>query len=197
MTFQTNLETSLQLNNKILAICGRAQSGKSTLARLLCNRHKYEINDFADPLKDMLRALLMMQGMSEAEAFERLYGSIKELPCLELCGRTTRHAMQTLGTEWRDMIDKNLWVEVWNKRILHKPKVVVGDMRFPHEFERVRLLGGKVISLIRGEDFSFAPLHESERHFAAIMAQSDLVIVNDMTPLDMLKQVETFLGDWV
>lgn len=185
------------MSQKILAICGRAQSGKSTLAKLLETEHGYEINDFADPLKGMIRTLLMMQGMTETDVYEHLYGSKKEISCPEFSGRTARHAMQTLGTEWRNLINIHLWVNVWENRIIDLPKVVVGDMRYPHELERVKSLGGKTISVIRGEDPTFGPLHDSERHIATLTAQADLVIVNDMTPLDMLKQVEIFFGDWL
>jgi hypothetical protein len=105
--------------------------------------------------------------------------------------------MQTLGTEWRDLIDTNLWVDVWRHRIENLSKVVVADMRFPHELDQVRSLGGKVISIIRGEDSTFASLHNSEQHIARLTADADLVIVNDMTPNDMLRQVQNFFGDWL
>jgi hypothetical protein len=185
------------MTRKILAITGRLQSGKSTLAHLLETRHGYKICDFADPLKQMIAALLRLQGMTEDDIYERLYGSKKELPCPELSGRSARHAMQTLGTEWRDLIDTNLWVDVWRHRIENLSKVVVADMRFPHELDQVRSLGGKVISIIRGEDSTFASLHNSEQHIARLTADADLVIVNDMTPNDMLRQVQNFFGDWL
>lgn len=184
-------------SRKILAIVGRAGSGKTTLARLLEARHNYAVMDFAQPLKDMIWSLLLNQGMPPEEINDRLNGHRKEEFCPELSGRTARYAMQTLGYEWRELIDTNLWVNVWERRVIKSPKIVVADLRFPHELERVRKLNGRVISLVRGEDLSFGSLHESERHFAAIMAQSDLVIVNDMTPLDMLRQVENFFGDWL
>lgn len=184
-------------SRKILAIAGRAQSGKSTLAELLTLNHNYEPIDFAGPLKSMIADLLIIQGMPSGDAWAHLYGLKKELPCLELSGRSARYAMQTLGTEWRDLMDKNLWVDIWRRQVENLSKVVVEDMRFPHELERVRSLGGKVVSIVRGEDTTFGQLHESERHFASLMAQSDLVIVNDMTPEDMLRQVETFFGDWL
>lgn len=190
------------MSRKILAISGRAESGKSTLRKQLVLKHFYDHQPFAKELKEMLTAYLHSQGLDDTTINRMLDGDLKNVPTEYFENRTPRYAMQTLGTEWRDLLGVKLWVNSWNRRLFSRESIgviefVIDDLRFPHELERVRFLGGKVISLIRGEDTTFGQLHDSERHFTSIIAQSDIVIVNDMTPEDMLHQVETFFGDWL
>lgn len=128
----------------LVAFCGRIGAGKSTAARLLVEQYGFRLVKFADPLKDMLRAL----GMTEAE----IEGDRKEVSCKLLGGRTPRYAMQTLGTEWgRDLISPDLWVNSWIKRaktiMSDGGKVVVDDLRFPNEEEIIRRLGGNIVEI--------------------------------------------------
>ncbi len=55
---------------------------------------------------------------------------------------TPRKRMQTLGTEWREMIDHNLWVKMAvveiERHLLQVHTVVFDDLRFPHELEFFR-----------------------------------------------------------
>lgn len=119
----------------VVALTGLAGSGKSTVAEYLNRRYDFTRIRFADPLKAAMRAL----GLSEAE----VEGDLKSKPSPVLCGKTPRHAMQTLGTEWgRVLIDQNFWINLWLRRIDGKPLVVVEDCRFENEFAAVRALGG-------------------------------------------------------
>ena len=128
----------------IIAFTGLAGSGKTTAAKYLCTRHGFERVRFAGPLKDMMRAL----GLSERE----IEGDLKEKPCDLLCGRTPRHGMQTLGSEWRDLIDRDLWTRIWRRRVealAPAVPVVVDDCRFPHEVDAIRELGGLLVKVER------------------------------------------------
>lgn len=128
------------MNYKIIAIVGAAKAGKSTVAETL-NNLGFEKMSFAAPLKEMLSAM----GLD----YEKdLAGADKEKPNALLCGKTPRHAMQTLGTEWRDMIDKRLWSNIMQHRIniilTHPPKpglphlIYIDDCRFEHEVEMLK-----------------------------------------------------------
>lgn len=128
----------------IIAFTGLAGSGKTTAAKHLCNWHGFERVRFAGPLKDMMRAL----GLSERE----IEGDLKEKPCDMLCGRTPRHGMQTLGSEWRDLIHRELWTRIWRRRVEALPPnvpVVVDDCRFPHELDAIRDMGGTLVKVER------------------------------------------------
>jgi len=141
----------------VIALTGRAGSGKSTASKYLVEKHCYQLVKFAGPLKDMLRAI----GLSEAQ----IEGELKEEPCEWLQGATPRHAMQTLGTQWgRACIGPSFWIELWVRRvnqiIAEGGRVVVDDCRFPNEADEVRKLGGVVWRLVgRG---GIAGGHESE-----------------------------------
>lgn len=134
----------------IIAVLGSSKSGKSTIAQRLVDRHGYTRVRFAQPLKDML----MCMGLTK----EQVDGpqEVRETPCGLLCGKTPRHAMQTLGSEWRDLIDKRLWARITRKRVndmieIGLTKFVIDDMRFLHEAEMFREIGARVIAVRRPE----------------------------------------------
>jgi hypothetical protein len=120
----------------IIAFCGPIGSGKTTAANYLVDEYNFRRIRFAGPLKAMLRAL----GLSERE----VDGDLKEVACDLLGGRTPRHAMQTLGTEWgRQMICGDLWTRAWVKAVEMVPEgvgIAVDDLRFPNEAAIMRSL---------------------------------------------------------
>lgn len=128
------------MKKKLIGLCGLAESGKSTAARLLGG----EVISFAKPLKDMLATF----GLTDAQ----LYGDQKFEPCDLLGGKTPRHAMQTLGTEWgREAIYPSIWTDAWKRRVLASESSVVicDDVRFGNEVELIRSMGGVVIAIQR------------------------------------------------
>lgn len=111
------------------------QQGKTTVARHLEGEYGYTIVKFAAPLYAMLRALKI-----EACARGTETSFAKEEPIPELSGVTTRHMLQTLGTEWgRDMMHKDFWANITHSKVVNllkaKRSVVVDDMRFPNEYD--------------------------------------------------------------
>ena len=167
---------------QVVALTGPAGCGKSTAASHFTGRG-FTLVKFAGPLKDAMRAI----GLSE----EHIEGNVKERPCSILQGKTPRHAMQTLGTEWgRKCIGEHFWVGLWERRVLEVidegGRVVVDDCRFPNEADAVRKLGGIVIQLVgRG---GISGEHESER----MEFEPDIVLANAGS-VDELKQSVTRL----
>lgn len=183
----------------IVALCGPAGTGKSTLARALARLaptidltfetgHKPMLGDptahtcehvtsrlptqgvvlpLAGPLKAMLRTL----GVPE----ECLTGSLadKERPLDLLCGRTARHAMQSLGTEWgRECIHPELWLRAWRHAAEQTTStggcpslIVVDDLRFNNEAAYLRGLGAIIVRLFR-DGIHYEQGHASERPVA-------------------------------
>lgn len=121
---------------QVYALAGKRGSGKSTAAEALAECGFVDVK-FADPLKNMMRAFYRTCGLGTAEIESKLEGHLKEVPCIWLQGKTPRYAMQTLGTEWRDMIDTKLWSSIFVQRVNAMPedaKIVCSDYRFPgHE----------------------------------------------------------------
>lgn len=162
----------------VIAIMGRAGSGKTTIAKHLELNHGYVRASFAEILKDMLQKL----GLSR----EEIYGSLKEEPCSLLLGKTPRQAMQTLGTEWgRDLIHQDLWANAWKVRtaglLALGHKVVCDDCRYENEVKFIRTFhGAKIWKAERLEkDLSDLPTHFSEKDFESI--QPDRVFLNFST----------------
>lgn len=169
---------------QIIGLCGPAKSGKSLAANYLSTCRGFTRIRFAGPLKAMLAAL----GLTTDE----IEGRLKERPCALLGGRTPRHAMITLGTEWgRQMIHPDLWINAWNERLSRLPpgkSVVVEDCRFGNEAAAIRAYGGVLIRLHRagaGITTGVAVGHESE----ALNFEPDIHMQNDGTPLELFDQL--------
>lgn len=132
----------------LIALAGFIGSGKTEAAKYLRDRHGYKIIKFAEPIKDMLRAI----GLTEAQ----INGDEREVPLAMLCGKTPREFMQKLGTEFgRKMIGENIWANIWKQKVLDSwagdkvVRVVADDCRFANEGFVARELGGVVIKVYR------------------------------------------------
>lgn len=126
----------------VIALIGHKASGKSTVSKELVKRFGFTPHRFAQALKDMLAAL----GLTH----EQLDGKDKEVPLALLSGQSARHAMQTLGHEWRNTISRDLWSNITVRRIRMDAEsrggeqplfVVVDDVRYPHELDALRDAG--------------------------------------------------------
>lgn len=168
---------------KIIGLAGLNGAGKSTAAAVLMRRG-WARKKMADPLKNMMRALYAGMGLTHREIERRIEGDLKETPDPKLCGRTPRHAMETLGTEWaKGLIHPNLWASVWLSSASahvaahrHLAGIVCDDVRFPDEFDVIRHVGGAIIGIRR------PGLEEGEHVSSKIQAEPDLWLDNDTTP---------------
>lgn len=180
---------------QVIALIGPKSSGKSTLAKAFVEKHPDFIRQrFAEPIKLMLASFLKFQGATESQIEAMLDGDKKESLTIYLDSQTPRLAMQTLGTEWRNLISKTLWSSAWlNKAISlanSGKSIIVDDMRFLHEGDVVRSLGGIVIKIDRR---NFLPgSHPSESEYLKI--KHDLIVFNtEDRPERMLLQLEQYL----
>lgn len=161
----------------LIGITGLKGSGKTTACEQLVVKHNFKILSFAAALKQMLITL----GLTEDE----VYGKLKEQESLLLCGKTPRFAMQTLGTEWgRKMFGEDIWVNAWESRLQRTAlmglaaHVLVDDLRFPNEHQRIKHLGGVTIRIrCPWAEAKHTDLHESEAH--AMSLPVDHEIYND------------------
>lgn len=177
----------------LIGITGAKGSGKDTFAAVLMEKNFYNLK-MADPLKNMLRELYRYAGI-DAETIERkIEGDMKEQPCRILGGKTPRWAMQSLGTEWRNMIDTHLWSNLWEAKAVDLLKdgtpIVCTDIRFHHEEQMLRNLGGRLIRIER-------PGHEiNDQHSSEIEMlsfQVDETVYNDGSVRRLRTKAENFL----
>jgi cytidylate kinase len=184
------------VNARLVALTGPAGSGKSTVARALAqhsrtyfNGHPVYRHRVAGPLKAMLRTL----GLTE----EQVDGADKEKPCALLGGKTPRHAMQTLGTEWgRGCIDPGLWLRatmlVVERDLIAGHTAVIDDLRFDNEAEAVHALGGMVVQL-RRDGVQVTSEHASEAGLAAHHVH--YLISNNATPQAAARDIAWLLNN--
>jgi len=159
----------------IIAFAGFKGSGKSEAVNALVGLGYVDVK-MAAPLKAMLRTMYQYCGLTYDEVERRLEGDLKEQPDEWLFGQTPRHAMQQLGTEWRNSIHPDLWIPMWQRRVrLLKPNpVCCSDIRFPHEVDALRAVGGRLVWIDRPGTQSDGHASEQDiRHLA------DRTITND------------------
>lgn len=121
----------------LIGLTGPAGVGKDTAGAILREKFGFKTFAFAEPLKQAMAALGLPEPVDRAD-------KEKPVPGFSF---TWRQAIQRLGTECVQGLDKNFWVVTLEKRIEGYPLVVVTDVRFPHEAEWLNQQGGYLIGI--------------------------------------------------
>lgn len=140
----------------LIALAGRAGSGKNEVAKALAAvRHVREFS-FAGPLKDFCGRVF---GFTEAQLYGPSSERNKPDPRWPREGGgflTPRHALQTLGTEWGRACSENVWADLgvrearaWLAVSGPGAVAVITDCRFSNEARAVRAAGGEVWRVVR------------------------------------------------
>lgn len=181
----------------ITGIIGRKSCGKSTAATTLADQNGFTVVKFADPLKEMLRTLFYVAGYDETEIERFIEGDLKESPVDILNGKSARHAMQTLGTEWgRNQIGEEFWTNLFISRAGQRRLVVCDDCRFENEANLIADNGGVLIRLLRPDQDAAGPApdkHPSEVEMDNIRCHH--FIYNDGSIMDLYRKVKAVAFD--
>ncbi|QWK78604.1 deoxynucleotide monophosphate kinase family protein [Ochrobactrum sp. BTU1] len=164
------------------------------MASYLVDGHGFQLVKFAGPLKAMLRGYYRELGLTEEEIDRRLEGDLKETPDPHLSGRTPRHAMETLGTEWgRDQMAPEFWTNAAEAKIKgsRADLIVVDDCRFPNEAHVVRRLGGSVVQVKSARGRRKVSKHKAEKGLAPALVDHSLD--NNEGIGALRKGIDTFL----
>lgn len=173
----------------IVGLCGLAGSGKSTAAKYLSQKYIMSRRPLAYPLKAMLAAL---PGVD----WRTLDGSkeVKEIPLEMFNGKTLRHAMQTLGTEWgRHQFGDDFWVNMWTQGIGEMDRIVCDDVRFPNEARMIRDKGGILIRIDRQVAGTTINVGHASEKIDLILP--DHTINNDGLPEDLYFRLDSVLAE--
>lgn len=178
----------------IVGLTGSKGCGKDTFAQALQEKG-FILVRFADPMKAMLRTLFQMGDLPPELIEEMIEGSRKEKGHDLLCGKSPRHAMQTLGTEWRDLIGRDLWANIWARGAdrLQGFDIVTPDVRFLHEVAPIKRREGLIVRIER------PGRHSNDAHISEVEMRKidpDVVIVNDGTIQDLHEKALEFLHDY-
>ena len=174
----------------LIGLTGYAGSGKDTVRAVLA-AHGYMGMAFADPIRQMLRALFDQAGVCHRFMDGR---DLKESTIPQL-GVSYRHLAQTLGTEWGRAVAPDLWLriasgyindansagELWSDGV---PLFAISDVRFANEAQWVRDRGG-VVWRINRPQAAAVRAHSSESEVAQLVVDAE---IDNSGSLDDLKR---------
>ena len=172
----------------IIAIHGKKEHGKSTVAKAILKKVPAVIKPFAKPIKDFA-TLLGWDGAKDAKG---------------------RRLLQLLGTEvGRECISETLWVDKWQESLTNTGKavhIVCDDLRFQNEYEHLVMLSKTqkvyIIHVIRPMQIPmlgrlqswFGFVHKSERGIK-FNTLKPTVIYNSGTVSQLAAQVEKYIDE--
>src|SRR5215471_10050535 len=191
----------------IIGLCGLKQSGKDTVAAYLVKNHGFERKAFADPLKRSVAALfdIPFSEIDKLKNDEEILVGIGKIgepeydQWIQFMGTRAmsfRELLQRYGTEaHRDVFGDCFWVDITLPVQGFYPgrAIVVTDVRFREEAERVQFLGGRIIYVQRDE----AALVEKDQHRSEDIDFANLIdgsISNNGTLEELYNAVEVIIA---
>jgi hypothetical protein len=191
------------MNKNLIAVCAPKQAGKDTTVDYLINKKGFTRYAFADPIKRGMREML---GFTD----EQLWGSDAQKEAIDdFWGISARRMLQLVGTELFQFdihkytqpgqfdVNRSVWVQRFKKeydeKILANPslKVAISDMRFMHEAQFIKNMGGIIVKIHR-PSIERNDTHASEAEYMRI--KEDILIVNDTTLGDFYKKLDEIFG---
>jgi len=184
----------------IIGLSGYKRSGKDLVAAYLVKEHGFERKAFADPLKRSVAALFNIP-FSDVDRFKidqtvdvtlAIHVHSGEYEAPPFSQMSFRELLQRYGTEaHREIFGMDFWLEYTLPLGGYYPgrAIVVSDVRFENEANRIKELGGFVWFIDRPSVFPGADLHASE----TFDFDEDLVVVNDGTIEELYEEVEKAL----
>jgi hypothetical protein len=168
-----------------IALCGKAGSGKDTVAAHLVAAHGYTRLAFADPLKEMALEVDPFVQLVGGEAIRlsrvvQLHGWDRAKEWCPEIRRTLQHMGQTVRQR-----DRSFWIRALLRDAVRVPgPIVVTDVRYPNELAAMQRAGYEPVRISRpGAGLSGAAgQHDSE---TALDAAPMRTLFNDGS-LDLL-----------
>jgi hypothetical protein len=128
----------------IIGLNGYAQAGKDTTANILIEKYGFRRVAFADKLRELLYATdpkinYYDEEVMNLQTFVDNHGwdKVKQVP-------EVRRMLQNIGLSAREMFHTDFWVEQAFATVLPGEDIVVTDVRFPNEYDKVKSLGGQL-----------------------------------------------------
>lgn len=144
----------------IIGLTGYAQSGKDTLAKILVDDYGYTRVAFADKIREFLYEVNPMVGCSPSGYLQDLvnlvgWDAAKQEP-------QVRRLLQDLGVGARKVFGEQFWITQALIGYYPKDKVVVTDVRFMNEAERIKAYPGAQVWRIKRNGVEAVNAHISE-----------------------------------
>lgn len=205
---------------KLIGIVAQKRAGKDTIADFLINNNGFQKYSFADPIKYGAIAMFgftkeQMWGSAEdKETVDPRWG-ISPRRMLQLMGTELfQFDIQKHLKEGEFTVGRSVWVErfkMWYKEEKDKAikwfltaktagivngnpefNVVIADVRFPHEADAIREMGGEIWRVER-PSLKQEDTHASEKEQESIVA--NYTIINDGTLEELYSKVKNILKE--
>lgn len=168
---------------KIIGLCGKARSGKTTAAEAIELEFGAKHLSFAEPLRKFVQEITGGYTDEDKEMY------------IEWLGASPRVLMQTLGTDWgREMIHDDIWVNICMQKASHHDLVVISDVRFDNEVDAIKERGGCLIYIERPGCVPVSE-HISERNDTQRFC--DYTIVNNGSKSLLERMATDAVYDWL
>jgi len=190
-----------------IAICGKANSGKNTLSKLLFQElveqtdswQTVEYIAFADPIKEMARLMFpklprkYLFGSSKYRS-EIVPGAFKDGQPL-----TIRQLLIDLGTGVGRAYNETTWLDTFDHTFKkaeksNKDLIVVTDVRFKNEFEHLKKMEFKLIRLVRDTVSKINHSTETNQDFIKD-EEFDFVVENNGSLKELENKVSIIMGE--
>lgn len=159
------------MKKKITAFIGPIGSGKDYRCALL-EQQGYQKIAFADSLRELTWAIIgwhpdntFEYDLFKSEEFHNMIHD--ELPNIAFTGR---EFLQRLGTDARKILDQDIWLKAFKKRIEESKhdKFCVSDLRFENELEFIKSLGDTyeveiIFTNYKSPRYNCTDSHDSEK----------------------------------
>jgi len=193
------------MKGNIIAICGAKRCGKDVISQYIVDKYGYTKLAFADPLKNIVKSIF---------DFNDIQVGIDEINCIgnekdtidDKWGISPRQALQFFGTEILQYkiqellpnINNNFLANKLYNKIENYKNYVISDLRFIHEYEKLKELNMSnllIIRIIRPSNTIYnnkdsIDNHISEHEFLDI--PYDIDIVNDSSTEEYFLKYDKF-----
>ena len=195
-----NNTVNIQTDKKLIGIIGLKNSGKDTMGNYLTTHHGFTKYAFANPVKEICKSLF---SLSDEQLEDR---KLKE-KMDPRWGISPREMFQRIGTDFGqftlfklfpELNEKIKYREIWVKLfeqwfLKNKDKdIVVTDVRFMHEVNKIKSMGGQIVRIKRDCDTSDS--HISEMELNQINNRLiDWEIENNFELVDLYSQIDKII----
>lgn len=174
--------------SKLIGIAGKAGAGKDTVAGQLAVEYGFLCTSFATPLKAAASALFGLP-------LDFFVDRDKKDARLLSWDRSPRQLMCALADKVKAGFGEDVFVKAWMAQVTPVLdlgcNVLVSDVRFKHEVEAVKLLGGTIIYIDRDVPETSVGSHCSEQF---VPAWANTLILNHGDLVDLRNSVRATIS---
>lgn len=178
---------------KTIGLAGLKRSGKDTVADFLVQEYGFTKLAFADPMKDIIRALdpyISTNGirLSDTESSDE--------DDLKATYPEYRRLLQRIGTEAireNPLFGESFWINLLLKQMRGEGNYVVSDVRFLDEYTAMKNVGAQIWRIDRPNCDSSNDTHRSETEMQ--LFEPDRIITNDSDIKALLLKVHALVGE--